>query len=314
MKKLLIPLIFILFVAFFGSMIVSSSFAFSRPQVLGLASTQILLPPTSEGPGYILPDSPLYFLDLLKQQVRLLFAVTPLQKAQVYNSVAGERIAEVRFELAKGNVEAAIIALRGLQDNTRNASKSLAQAKFAGNNIGNDALLVNRTIVEHQKILDAAEQQATGELKADIGVTQTTLSDAKGIAEDGLSQDELANAIRDDLVRDAARFAINTSDAATELKISLGLLQQQATLAAKANLVMRQQAIQKAILQKDKALEIAEKTKLDDEQQKDTFSQSLQSQAAIETEDVVRKAGEVAKTVKTSQQVLSGMITPASGK
>ncbi len=315
MRKIFTPIIFILFVAFFGSLVTSSSYAYSRPQVLGLATTQIELPPTAEGPGYILPDSPFYFLDLIKQQVRLLFAFTPLDKAQVYNSVAGERIAELRFELAKGNLDASLLALQGLRDNTRNAAKEMEQAKFAGNNVQSVAELLNRNITDHQKILDVAEKETTGELKAEIGVAQTALSDAKGVAEEGLPADELANAVQDDLVRDAARFATNTTDAATQLKISLDLLQQQATIAAKENLAAREAALQQAIAEKNKALQAVEQANLNQEKEKTNLSESLQSQAAAEAQEVVNKASSVADTVQSSLQVMQGMTpTPTMGK
>lgn len=315
MKKIFTPVIFILLVAFFGSLTVQSSLAYSRPQVLGLATTQIELPPTSEGPGYILPDSPFYFLDLIKQQVRILFAFTPLQKAQVYNSIAGERIAEFRFEVAKGNLDASLTALQGLRDNTRNAAKEMEQAKFAGDNVQPIAELLNRTIAEHQKILDVAEQETDGELKAEVGVAQTALSDAKGVAEEGLPTDELANAVQDDLVRDAARFATNTTDAATQLKISLDLLQQQATIAAKENLAAREAALQQAITEKNKALEAVEQANLNQEKEKTNLSESLQAQAAAEAQEVVNKASSVASTVQSSLQVMQGATpTPIPSK
>ncbi|HEX8964914.1 MAG TPA: DUF5667 domain-containing protein [Patescibacteria group bacterium] len=309
MRKIFTPVIFILFVAFFGSLFAQSSFAYSRPQVLGLATTQIELPPTSEGPGYILPDSPFYFLDLIKQQVRIFFAFTPLQKAQVYNSIAGERIAELRFELAKGNLDASLTALQGLRDNTRNSAKEMEQAKFGGNNVQSIAQELNRSIAEHQKILDIAEKETTGELKAEVGVAQTALSDAKGVAEEGLPADELANAVQDDLVRDASRFATNTTDAATQLKISLDLLQQQATIAAKENLAAREAALQKAIEEKNKALQAVEQTNLNQEKEKTSLSESLQAQAAAEAQEVINRASTVANTVQSSLQVMQG-ITP----
>jgi len=289
-----------------ASVTVPSSYAFERPQVLGLTTQQIIMPPTSEGPGYILPDSPLYFLDKLKQKIRILFAFTSLQKAQVYSSIAGERIAETRVELANGNIPAAEIALDGLKKNTRSSADEFAKAKFAGSNVVATAVVLNRTIAERQKLLDVAEQAATGELKAEIGVVQAAFSDAKGVIEEGLPADELANAVRDDLTRDAGRFAIGTSNAAAMLRISLDVLQQQATIAAKENLTKRQDALKQAIAANNKALQTVEQQNLDLEKQKEALSQALQAQAENQAQDVEDRAKQVANTVKTSLQVMQG--------
>src|ERR1035437_4242316 len=68
-------LIFLLSVSLTSAIVVLSSgivFADHQQDVLGVASAPVLsIPPTSDGPGLILPDSPLFFLDQIKQEVRL---------------------------------------------------------------------------------------------------------------------------------------------------------------------------------------------------------------------------------------------------
>src|SRR5205823_5131147 len=128
--------------------------------VLGESTKPIIMSPTAEGPGLILPDSPFYFLDKLKQNFRLLIAFGPARKASVYASIAGERFAEFRFELAKNNPSASDVALQGLRENTRKAASELAQAQFSGLNVDDLARKINTSIKEHQRALDNAENQA----------------------------------------------------------------------------------------------------------------------------------------------------------
>lgn len=194
--------------------------------------SSIAFPPTSEGPGMILPDSPFYFLDQLKQNVRLAFAVTPTQKAHVYSSVAGERIAELRFELAKNNITAAEVAVRGIRENTANAAKAVNEAKLWGTDISDLAKEINLSIREHQQQLDTLENQSSGALKAEVYIAQAALSDAKTTTSLSLPKDQAENEIANDLQRNSLLKASIVLENAIDLKKSLEALQNQATKAA----------------------------------------------------------------------------------
>lgn len=276
--------------------------------VLGAQSSPFHMAPTAEGPGYVTPDSPLYVLDILKQHIRIALAITPLQKAVVYDQIANERFAEFRIEILKNNRSAAYIALHGLRDATFNAGQQLAKALDAGQQVKTAARDINNDIKRHQDAFDDLSMQASGELNSELAVAQSTLQDAKHAVESGLSEDELANAIQDDLAREASQFAKETADSARDLKSSLELLQKQAKEAADANQRKRMDAINEAIKEKNAQLKTIEESKLTADKARSNLTQALQAQAAAQAEEVVRNAEEVAKTVATSQKVNNGTI------
>lgn len=137
------------------------------------------IPPTAEGPGLILPNSPFFFLDEIKQNLRIILAVRPQDKAEVYNSIAGERIAELRFMLAKDNKKGIEIALKGISENTKASADNLSDAQFRGHNVEKLAEMINVDIKRRQEALDVLLSQATGELKTMVLGTQTSIYDSK---------------------------------------------------------------------------------------------------------------------------------------
>ena len=151
-----------------------------------LAGPQI--PPTAEGPGFILPDSPLFFLDEVKQNIRIFLAIRPQDKAEVFNSIAGERIAELRYMLARNNQKGIEISLKGISQNTQGAADSLAEAQFRGNNVEKLAEDINTDIKRRQEGLDVLLASSTGELKTMVLGTQTSVYDSKAKVVNGLSQ------------------------------------------------------------------------------------------------------------------------------
>ena len=150
------------------------------------ATSVLSIPPTAEGPGLILPDSPLYFLDQVKQEFRLLLAFTPEQRAKIHNAVAGERMAELRFMLAKNNSAGIRVALLGISDNLKAASEDVVEAKLTVRNIDQLAKTVNDSIKEKRKTLSVLEQQATGEIRAQVLASVEALMDAKMKVEENL--------------------------------------------------------------------------------------------------------------------------------
>lgn len=269
----------------------SPAFALQKG-VLGISTDHLALPPTVEGPGFFLPDSPFYFLDNLKQHIRLFFSFTPQMKASVYASIAGERLAELRFELAKNNAQAAEIALSGVRENTKQAALALDDARLMGNNVEEEAADINRQIKEHLLNLDTLNFQATGEMKADVAYTTQTLADAKAVVEDGMRKDLIENEVKDDMTREVAVKLINTASTAEELKADLDELQKEATSGAQKALPNRKTAINTVIAEDKAALSqqstIAQKTQ-------------LQQQADAYVSDIIARAQKAADAFQKSQ-------------
>lgn len=167
------------------------------------ASTQVSLsiPATTEGPGLILPDSPLFFLDQLKQHSRLLLAFSPEDKVSVYQDIAGERTAELRIMLARGHQQGIRTDLDGIADNLKAAASALSDAQLTGRNVSKLAKALNDNIKAKQEVLDGLESQANGEIKAQVKTASVAVLGAKVQAEDALLPSDLEGEIKDDLQR-----------------------------------------------------------------------------------------------------------------
>ncbi len=189
-------LILIVYVVFPKTVLASN-----REQVLGqdTASSIPLMSPTAEGPGLILPDSPLFILDELKQSLRLAFAITPEAKARVHAAIAGERLAELRYMLTRNNKHGIEIDLQGVSDNLEAAANALAQSQFSGHDVSKLAIAMNTDIKAKQKLLDELEAKSGGELKFQIAVAQEKILSAKLTVEDVLPQDEARKELTEDL-------------------------------------------------------------------------------------------------------------------
>ncbi len=271
--------------------------------VLGDTTQNYSLPPTTSGPGFILPNSPFYFLDKLKQKIRINLAINSEERAQVYADIAGERFAEARFMLLAHNNDLAEATLEDMRSNTKNAAIQLQDAMLRGVNVQQTAKKINDSIKEQQKALDVLESQATaGEMKAVVTVTQATLADAKGIVDEGLAKADLDNEVRYDMARATERSLSQTEDDATQLQADLQALQQQAIDAAKNNQTNREDALKTAIAQKDQQLKAAEIAAILAESKKQEALLQLQGNATAQAADIVKKTQEVARTVELTQQ------------
>ncbi len=180
MRKLLIFLLSVSLTSVIVVLSSNSALANHQEDVLGVASTPVLsIPPTTEGPGLVLPDSPLFFLDKLKQKVRLFLAFTPEEKAKIHNAVAGERLAELQIMLARNNVPGVRTDLQGVSDNLKATSQDLNDANLTGRNISLLAKEINDSIKEKEQKLFVLENQATGEIKAQVVAAIEALKVAK---------------------------------------------------------------------------------------------------------------------------------------
>lgn len=244
-------LIFLLSVSLTSVIVVLSSssvLANHQEDVLGVASEEVLsIPPTAEGPGLVLPDSPLFFLDRLKQEFRLFLAFTPEQKAEIHNAIAGERLAELQLMLVKNNVSGIRTALQGVSDNLKGASDDLTNAKLTGRNINLLAKEINDSIKAKQKVLSGLEDKATGEIKAQVTAAKEALKIAKVSAEEKLPADLLMNETIDDLNLEIGDNVNKAKVSATGINRAIEVLTRLASEAAQKNQPARQEALIHAI-------------------------------------------------------------------
>jgi hypothetical protein len=234
----------------------NSVYANHREDVLGVTmeAPVLSIPPTSSGPGLVLPDSPLFFIDSLKQGFRLLLSFTPEQKARTHDAIAGERLAELRIMLAKNNAFGIRTALQGVSDNLKAASGDLASAKLTGRNIDLLAKEINDSIKEKQKIFSDLEDNAMGELKAQVTAAKEGLKIAKVDTEENLPEALLNSEIEDDLNLELEDNTQKASDSARGLVRAIDVLTRLASQAAKLEQTRRQEALLHAIEVKSEAL------------------------------------------------------------
>src|SRR3989344_6040694 len=261
--------------------------------VLGV-STSVLgasIPPTVEGPGYLLPDSPLFFLDKLKQNTRLFLAFTPENKAKVYADVAGERLAELRFMLAKHNEDNVRVALEGVESNIRNAGLQMAAVQFAGKRNSELAKTINDSIKLKQESLDILEAQVSGDMLLRINVTQKALVAAKVRIEEQLNEADMQNEIDYDVHRELRRDLSQTLSAAKHLELEIDALEHQASEAAQASLSRRERALKSEVTHKSELL-------LTSEKQTDQKSVSINEETIEQVTKIVKSAQDTAAKFK----------------
>lgn len=226
----------------------SSVLAYHQQDVLGVESNKTLsIPPTAEGPGLLLPDSLIFFLDQLKQEARLVLAFNPEQKAKVHNAIAGERLAELQLMLAKNNIKGIRIALAGVSDNLGAAAEDIAVAKLTGRNVNLLAKEINDSIKEKQKSLSVLEADAAGELKGQVQAAKEALKASKVKVEDYLPTDLLINEMQDDLNMELGDNINKAKTSAAGINRAIEVLTRLASEAAQRNQPARQEALIHAI-------------------------------------------------------------------
>lgn len=273
--------------------------------ILGVSTSSALpqIEAIAEGPGLILPDSPFFFLDRLKQNVRLALSFSPEAKAKLHAEIAGERLAELRFMLARNNKKAASTALQGVSDNLRESAGNVSKAQFAGRDVKKLAREINEKIKAKQKALDSFEQTATGALRLHAAQVQEDIFESKVEVEDALPEEDLENEIRDDLARRIERKVALASDSAKLLKRDLAELTREASESATRSLKRREEALKKAIEKADDKEKKVQQKLLEEEKKKQTGLLRAQERAAVQAQDALLRAQTAATEFKKAQQV-----------
>lgn len=305
MKKYL-PAVLLLLLFFIVSP--SQVVAVHRKFVLGTSTNSSPnIPPTVEGPGLLLPDSPLFFLDELKQQVRLFSAITSESKANIHADIAGERLAELRFMLARDNEHGVRTALLGIMDHLKSASSQVNSAKMSGKSVERLAKTINAAIETKQQALDVLEKESGGELRALVTTVQEGLLVAKVEVEDSLSADDLANEVRDDLERKTHQRMSTVTLSTKELQDDIAELNKQASEAAQKALLRREEALRTAITQKSESLRKEQERLLLAEKAKQDELIKVQKNSADQAAIAIQSAQEAAKKFQASQQAATAL-------
>ncbi|PIZ98685.1 MAG: hypothetical protein COX78_02890 [Candidatus Levybacteria bacterium CG_4_10_14_0_2_um_filter_35_8] len=285
MKKYLVAILTL--ILFFTS---STSVYAKHRQVLGIQDQNVNIPPTVEGPGIFLPDSPFFFLDELKQNIRMAFVFTPEDKAKIYTSIAGERMAELRFMIAKKNLPGIRTDMEGIADNFKKAADQVEFAKMSGKNVTALAKEVNDKIKEKQNVLDELHIQSQGELEGSTKSVSDSLSIAKTKVENSLNLADLENEINDDILRDAEMEIHETSEFAGELRNTLIDMQEEASRSAKESQKNRIEVLKKIIQEKDDQAKKEQERKIELEKIDNEKLWKMQTEAVDSAREMVEQA------------------------
>lgn len=301
MKKVALGFLLILIL-----LITAESDAYARHRgqrkVLGASTVSAQIPPTVEGPGFILPDSPLFFLDEFKQRFRLIMAFTPEARSEVYKNIAGERMAELRLMIAKNNQSGIKTALDGVSENLKSASKSLSEAKLTGRDVALLAKKINDDIKLKRIAFDILENGTVGEINARVVATQEAVNAAKIEVEDLLPEDELENEIEESLEREIEDEVEEASESAEELELDLEDLKEEASESAKKALKRREEALKRAIEGKNEALKKVEEKRLELEKKKQEKLLKVNEEAAEAAKSAVENAKKAAEKFREAHK------------
>lgn len=287
--------------------IFSPSFASAshRSQVLADSTSSaddLSIPPTAEGPGLILPDSPFFFLDKLKQEFRLLLAFAPEQKAKIHAAIAGERLAELQFMLAKNDENGIRVALTGVSDNLKKSAEDLSEAKLQGKDVKLLAKTINDLIKDKRRKLSFLEDQAQGELKAQVKAIKEALKAAKTEVEDNLPEEELEDEIEDDLDDEIKDHVEVASDSARGLEHAIDVLTRLASRSSEKQQTRREEALRHAIEAKDEALRKQQERAFELESKKQEKILKARERFIERTREAVEKAHEAAQEFQEAQE------------
>lgn len=168
----------------------SSALAFNRGLVLDEATSSNQPVASSAGPGHLLPDSPFYFVDLWRDNLRFFLTVKPEERAKLNMQVAAERLAELKIMLDRQNPRGINIALENLTSRIEDAKNILRRERSKGKDVAALAHDLNEGIEQDQEFLNKIEARAQNETRLLVRAAQTKIALAEVEIENELPADE----------------------------------------------------------------------------------------------------------------------------
>ncbi len=289
--------------------------------VLGETTTpqNLAFPAVTYGPGFFLPDSPLYFLDTWMQGIKLVLAGGDEKRATLRAIIAGERLAELRIMMSRGDTKGIKTALNELQNQATLAARDLREAHAKNGEVVKTARILNETFKNQQHVLTSLVMQSSGSLKYQLKATQETVREAKMRVEDNLPENELAREIEESLNQQLTEDLLATSTSAQRLISEITLLQSLLSDAAKKHESKREQALLFAIESKNQALRVEQEQLLQAEKNKQETLFSLTQEQLVALNTMVADATETAEKIddmrrkagSISELPLTAFLTPS---
>lgn len=187
-------------------------------KALGANSENVVndFPSVTSGPGHIMPDSRLYFIDKLYQEFKLAVALSPQERAKVHTQILGERLAELRVMQARNNKEAIITALTEVQRESLLAAQDIRDASAQGKDVSSLAKATHQALKDYHDALVAVASRYPDTLyEGQLLTAADTLKEARMITETTFSgtdrDNELATNAQNDL-EDAVLGAVTWAE------------------------------------------------------------------------------------------------------
>lgn len=163
-----------------------ASGAMYSDKALGANSESVVndFPFVTSGPGYIMPDSRLYFLDKLYQEFKLAVALSPQERAKVHTHILGERLAELRVMQSRDNKEAIVTALTEVQRESLLAAQDIRDASAQGKDVSSLAKSTHQALKDyHDALLEVANRYPDTLYEGQLLTAADTLKEARMITE-----------------------------------------------------------------------------------------------------------------------------------
>lgn len=279
----------------------SSRFVFASPQqeVLGYVSNSNSFPAVTAGTGFLLPDSPLYFVDKVFQSLKLAIALTPEKKTTVQTQILGERMAELREMYARKNNEGTAKALWEVEKEAKNLAESVRTAALQSDEAFVLAKKANDVLRDYRIVLAAASSTSSEEFSLKLDSTNYSLLVSKVEIEDFLTIADQEDAIASDLEMEVENAVLGVSTKAEKLQLKISNLEKRASRAAQLEQKKLEQK-SKAEAKKQEAKQITEKRKALQEKRKKLIEERKKKLEAAR--EAFKKAREAALRFKEAQK------------
>ncbi|MBI5044565.1 MAG: hypothetical protein HZC02_01435 [Candidatus Levybacteria bacterium] len=223
---------------------------------------KISFPDVTAGPGYILPDSPLYFLDKLYQKTRLSFVFTPENKAKLHMQIAYERLAELRVETSRNNQAGIDQALSELQIETMAAAKEVKDAFAQGKDVTQLARTIHQGLADYRSILlQVRSQMPDTVFEQKLTAAADVLWDAKLATEEALPMGDREHELAANLDQELDEAVMGVTSSNEKLDKRFAAYQKLASRAAEVKLKKEQQEASRSAQQQQRKALIAQRQK-----------------------------------------------------
>lgn len=178
---------------------------------------------TTQGSGFLLPNSPLYFLDIWRDNLSLFLSGFDKEaQAKLHLKIAGERITEVKIMLEGKDVNARglDIALSSITENVTGAGQALKDQKNKGKNVEKLALELNEIIAAQKQSLRIIAGAYDDKISFKVKAVERAVEEEEIKIEDQMAADLLDNELKREL-KAAYDEAVKEAEAASQKVASL---------------------------------------------------------------------------------------------